>query len=182
MSITATKGAATAKAASGTSTGELNLGPYYIQHLSGNHYVLDVYGNNTAKGTQVIGYTINQPETGNQQWLFVPAGPLAPGWWYLQTQMGTEYVMTLQPHTTTGSGPVVMQPKAPGDADTQLWSLLSTEVPGYWYIQSKYGASNSQTPVVIELSSDASAANAVANPLSFTGFAAQAWGFKPVYW
>lgn len=181
MSITATKGAAP-KAASGTSTGELNLGPYYIQYLLGNHYVLDVNGNNTAKGTEVIGYTVNLPETGNQQWLFVPAGPQAPGWWYLQTLMGTEYVMTLQPHATTGAGPVVMQPKALGDLDTQLWSLLATEVPGYWYIQSKYGASNSQTPVVIGLTSDTSAASAVANPLSFTGFAAQAWGFKPVYW
>lgn len=181
MSITAMKGAA-ARAASGTSTGELNLGPYYIQYLPGNHYVLDVYQNSTAKGNQVIGYTVNQPETGNQQWLFVPAGPTAPGWWYLQTLMGTEYVMTLQPHASTGSGPVVMQPKALGDLDTQLWSLLATEVPGYWYIQSKYGASNEQTPVVIELTSDTSGASAVANPLSFTGFATQAWGFKPVYW
>ncbi|MGJ7536313.1 MULTISPECIES: hypothetical protein [Variovorax] len=179
MSTIATKGAAKAP---GTSTGELNLGPYYIQYLPGNHYVLDVYGNSAAKDTQVIGFTVNQPETVNQQWLFVPAGPLAPGWWYLQTLMGSEYVMTLQPHATTGSGPVVMQPKALGDSDTQLWSLLSTEVPGYWYIQSKFGASNAQAPVVIGLTSNTSGASAVANPISFTGFEAQAWGFKPVYW
>ena len=181
MSITATKGAA-AKAASGTSTGELNLGPYYIQYLLTGNYVLDVTGNSGAEGTQVIGYTVNLPETGNQQWQFVPAGSEAPGWWYLQTQMGSGFVMTLQPDSAVVPTPVVMLPKGLKDADRQLWSLLATEEPGYWYIQCKYGASNSSAPMVIALDGNSSKSPAVAAPISFTDYQVQAWGFKPVYW
>lgn len=177
MSITATKDA---KAASGTSTDELNLGPYYIQYLPGDHYVLDVNGNNKAEGTQVIGYTVNLPQTGNQQWQFVPAGPEEPGWWYLQTMMGSKLVMTLQPDTTLQPTPVVMLPIDAKYADRQLWSLLSTEEAGYWYIQCKFEASNSQSPMVIGLVEDSPRAQAVASPISFTGFRAQAWGFRPV--
>jgi hypothetical protein len=184
---TGKKGAAAAaatavpKAASGgSSASTLNLGPYVIQHMSGNQYVLDVDNGSTANGTPVIGFELKSSGTDNQQWRFVPAGPEAPGWWYLQTMMGTDYVMTLQPHTTSGSGPIVMQPISAADQDTQLWSLQPTETLGYWYIQSKYGASNKQAPAVIVLDGDASAAPALANSIRFTGFETQAWGFKPV--
>jgi len=176
MSITATGAAAPAPA---IPVENLNLGPYNIQYLPGDHYVLDVSGGNPAKGAGVIGYTLKLPQAGNQQWLFVPA-PQAPGWWYLQTKMGTGFVLTLQPDSPVVPTPVVMMPVGLSDADRQLWSLLSTEEPGYWYIQCKSGASNSNAPLVIGLADNKVEASAVAGPISFTGFRAQAWGFKPV--
>jgi len=166
-----------------TSTGELNLGPYYIQQLNAGHFVLDVDGNSPDAETPVIAYAVNLPETANQQWRFVPAGPEAPGWWYLETLMDTGFVMTVLPLGTAGEWPVVMQARQPViEADAQLWSLQPTEVLGYWYIQSKYGASNAQAPAVITLGDDASGARVWANPISFSGFQTQAWGFKPVNW
>ncbi|MGH8474537.1 MAG: RICIN domain-containing protein [Methylococcales bacterium] len=176
MLTTEKKGAA----APAASTGELNLGPYFIQHMIGSHYVLDVNGDgaSTSEGTQVIAYGLKPQGNSNQQWQFVPAGPETPGWWYLQTLMGTDYVMTLQPHTMIEPRPVVMLPKGLTDADSQLWSLQPTEKLGYWYIQSKYGASNAQAPLVIGLTGEQSA---VASPISFTEFEKQAWGFRPVY-
>lgn len=175
--------AAASPPSTGTSTGELNLGPYYIQQLNAEHFVLDVDGNDSSAGTPVIAYAPNLPETTNQQWRFVPAGPEAPGWWYLQTLMETGFVLTVQPLGTAGAWPVVVQPKKPViEADTQLWSLQPTEVLGYWYVQSKYGASNAQAPAVITLGDDASGARVWADPISFSDFKAQAWGFKPVYW
>lgn len=176
MSITATGAPASTPA---IPVGNLNLGPYNIQYLPGDHYVLDVNGNNPAKGTGVIGYTLKLPQASNQQWLFIPA-PDAPGWWYLQTQMGTGFVLTLQPGSTIVPTPVVMMPAGLADADRQLWSLLSTEEPGYWFIQCKLGANNSNAPLVIGLADNKVESGAVAGPISFTGFRAQAWGFKPV--
>ena len=177
---TTAKAEATAPSA-GTPMGELNLGPYYIQQFGAEPFVLDVDGNSSSADTPVIAYSVNQPRSANQQWRFVPAGPEAPGWWYLETLMDTRFVMTVQPLGTAGAWPVVMQPRrAAPEADTQLWSLQPTEVLGYWYIQSKYGASNAQAPAVIELVDDASGARVWANPISFPGFRTQAWGFGPV--
>ena len=180
MSITAQGAAAPAPASTPAIPIEkLDLGPYNIQYLPDGHYVLDVNGNSPVKGAGVIGYTLKLPQAGNQQWLFVPS-PDAPGWWYLQTQMGTGFVVTLKPDSTIVPTPLVMMPPGLADADRQLWSLLSTEEPGYWYIQCKSGASNSNAPLVIGLTDNKSEAGAVAGPISFSGFRAQAWGFRPV--
>jgi len=178
MSITS-KGAAAPASSPAIPIEKLDLGPYNIQYLPDGHYVLDVSGNNPAKGAGVIGYTLKVPQAGNQQWLFVPS-PDAPGWWYLQTLMDTRFVLTLQPGSTVVPTPVVMTSVDLANADRQLWSLLSTEEPGYWYIQSKFGANNSNAPLVIGLTDNKVEASAVAGPISFTGFRAQAWGFRPV--
>jgi len=160
-------------------TDELNLGPYFIQRLPGSHYVLDVDSGSTNAGTQVIAYPRKTSGTGNQLWQFVPAGPQNPGWWFLKSVMGTGYVMTLAPNMTIEPRPIVMLPKDPLEPDSQLWCLQSTETLGYWYIQSKYRASNSQSPMVIGMTGDQSAASAVAGAISFVEFEKQAWGFAP---
>ncbi|MDH6167672.1 hypothetical protein M2282_002822 [Variovorax boronicumulans] len=166
--------------------GPLDLGPYVIRRLAGSHLVLDVFQNNAASGTKIIGYPRNSPDTGNQQWTFVAAGAENPGWWYLQTKMSTGFVVTLEPYTPIEPNlpleprPLFMMPKDPLQPDFQLWCLQSTEKLGYWYIQSKSHSSNSQTPMVIQLSSDQSAAPAMAGPISFIEFEKQAWGFVPL--
>ncbi|MBJ2156802.1 RICIN domain-containing protein [Variovorax sp. IB41] len=173
MSTTEKAGAA----ASGPITGELNLGPYFIQHMLGGHKVLDVREGSPADQTRVIAYELNQQA--NQQWTFVPAGPETPGWWYLQSKMDTGFVMTLKPGSTTVPVPVVMMKKQLVNADNQLWSLVPTEKLGYWYIQSKTIVSNSQTPYVIGLVDNGDASAVM---LSFVEYEKQAWGFRPVYW
>ncbi|MGF6351229.1 RICIN domain-containing protein [Variovorax sp. W2I14] len=160
--------------------GPLDLGPYVIRRLAGSHNVLDVFQNNAASGTQVIAYSRNSPNSNNQQWKFVAAGRDNPGWWYLQTQMSTNFVITLEPNMTIEPRPLVMMPKDPLQTDHQLWCLQSTEKLGYWYIQSKYRASNSQSPMVIGLTGGESGASAVAGAISFIEFEKQAWGFVPM--
>jgi hypothetical protein len=160
-------------------TDELNLGPYFIQRMLGSHYVLDVDSGSTASGTQVIAYPRKTSGTGNQLWQFVPAGPLNPGWWFLKSMMGTGYVMTLRPYAQDEPTRVVMMAKDLAEPPEQLWCLQSTEKLGYWYIQSKFGASNSQAPRVIGVAGGESAAPAVASAISFSEFEQQAWGFAP---
>ena len=167
----------------GASTGALNLGPYFIQHKIGSHDVLDVRGAATDKNTKVISFGLKTSDNLNQQWQFVPAGPETPGWWYLQSLMKSgddNFVMSLEPNTTVEPKPIVMLPKGATKADHQLWSLQSTEELGYWYIQSKYSAANSVTPLVIGLTGIEAKSQAVAGALSFTEFEKQAWGFRPV--
>ncbi len=181
MSITEKKGAA---AVSGASTGELNLGPYFIQHKIGSHDVLDVRGAVPDKNTKVISFGLKTTDNLNQQWQFVPAGPETPGWWYLQSLMKSgddHYVMTLEPNVTVEPKPIVMLPKGATKADNQLWSLQSTEELGYWYIQSKCAVANSVTPLVIGLTGTKADSQAVAGALSFIEYEKQAWGFRPVY-
>jgi hypothetical protein len=160
-------------------TDELDLGPYFIQHMLASHLVLDVDSGSTASGTQVIAYPRKTSGTGNQLWQFVPAGPLNPGWWFLKSMMGTGFVMTLQPYAQGESTPVVMMPRNAAEPPEQLWCLQSTEKLGYWYIQSKFSASNSQPPLVIGVAGEQSAAAAVVSAISFAGFEKQAWGFAP---
>jgi len=169
----------TQQAVSPPPTDELDLGPYFIQRLIGGNYVLDVDSGSSNAGTPVIAYPRKSSGTGNQLWQFVPAGSRNPGWWFLKSMMGTGYVMTLAPNMTIEPRPLVMLPKDPLEPDGQLWCLQSTEKLGYWYIQSKYRASNSQSPMVIGVTGDQSAASAVAGAISFVEFEKQAWGFAP---
>jgi hypothetical protein len=165
-------GAATARTAVGPGNGQF----FFIQRLMPGALVLDVKSINPAEGTSVIAWLRNQGQ--NQQWQFVPSKEYV-GWWYLQTQMTTEYVMTLN-DTEVEPPPIVMQPKGVGDADRQLWCLVPTEKLGYWFIQSKLVVSNSQNAVVIGVAGDGEGALAVGVELNFEEYEAQAWGFSPV--
>jgi len=171
MTTTVT-GAATARAAVGPGNGQF----FFIQRLMPGAHVLDVNGVSPAKGTSVISYARNQGQ--NQQWQFVPSKEFV-GWWYLQTQMTTGYVMTLEDSDTVEPPQIVMQPKGVADVDRQLWCLVPTEKLGYWFIQSKRGVSNSQNPVVIGVAGNGNGAQAVGVTLNFEQFEAQAWGFSP---
>lgn len=170
-----------ASAASGSSTGELNLGPYFIQRMTGSHDVLDVRDASVAPQTRVIAFRLKGQA--NQQWTFVPAGPEAPGWWYLQSKLVTSFVMTLQPTSILPPSlppppvPIVVMPVQVSNADNQLWSLVPTETLGYWYIQSKIAVRNDQTPYVIGVADNGDAAAVL---LSFVDYEKQAWGFRPV--
>lgn len=165
-------GAATARTAVGPGNGQF----FFIQRLMPGALVLDVKSISHAEGTSVITFLRNQQQ--NQQWQFVPSKEYV-GWWYLQTQMTTEYVMTLN-DTEVEPPPIVMQPKGVGDADRQLWCLVPTEKLGYWFIQSKLVVSNSQNAVVIGVDGDGEEALAVGVELNFEEYEAQAWGFSPV--
>ncbi|SEF20238.1 RICIN domain-containing protein [Variovorax sp. NFACC27] len=161
-----------------------DLGPHVIQQLLPTRYVLDVDGGSTKEGTAVISWTRKSDKgSTNQQWMFVPAGGNNPGWWYLQTNMGTGLVMTVVPKGIVPVPPptpiVMMKRGAVADSSLQLWCLLPTEKLGYWYIQNKSGASNSATPMILTLDGDKTAARAVLGAISFTGFETQAWGFAP---
>lgn len=165
--------AATAKAAVEPGNGQF----FFIQRLMPGAQVLDVNAIDPAKGTSVIAYARNQGQ--NQKWQFVPSKEYV-GWWYLQTQMTTEYVMTLEKSDTVEPPQIVMQPKGVVDVDRQLWCLVPTEKLGYWFIQSKAVVSNSQNAVVIGVAGNGEGAPAVGVTLDFEKFEAQVWAFSPV--
>lgn len=81
----------------------------------------------------------------NQLWEFVPSVE-APGWWYLKTAMGTNFVMTLAGDDTGAASRVTVQARQDDIRDRQLWNLVSTEELGYFFIQNKYQASD--VPIV----------------------------------
>jgi hypothetical protein len=172
MTTTVT-GAATARTAVGPGNGQF----FFIQRLMPGAHVLDAAASDPAKGTSVITFSRNQGQP--QQWQFVPSKEYV-GWWYLQTQTQTEYVMTLEVRDTVEPPQIVVQPKGVGDADRQLWCLVPTEKLGYWFIQSKLVVSNSQNAVVIGVAGNGEGAPAVGVTLNFEEFEAQAWGFSPV--
>lgn len=157
---------------------------FFIQHKASKK-VLDVYGELPAPGTQVILYDkkTDPGDQANQQWEFVPAVD-APGWWYLQTAMPSGLVLTLG-NTTGIKPPITMEKKNPEIRDRQLWSLVSTEELGWWFVQCKaqaekivYTNPDSFIPTVIG-AGDNGGANpiAVGTPLDYFDDDPMAWGF-----
>lgn len=143
--------------------------------------VLDVYGESGSPGTKVIAYP--RKLTGlNQQWKFVP-DPKNMGWFYLQTAMRSGMVLTLQ-QSELAHPQIVMQPQDPANAARQLWSLVSTEALGWWFIQSMSQSipvdtvnPNGYNPTVIGVASEGKEPGAVGTTLDYLAFEPQAWGF-----
>lgn len=152
---------------------------FYIQRMGPEAHVLDVSGNNPARGTNVIAYPRGNGKA-NQQWEFVPARQ--SGWWYLRTRMASELVMTLDAEGTPQPPRIVMQPKLDDDV-RQLWCLVSTEKPGYWFVQSRLVVSNAADPVVIGTIGGGAGdpPNAVSVQLDYLGFETQCWAFSLVH-
>jgi len=162
---------------------------FFIQHKESKK-VLDVASESPANGTQVILWDkkIDPHDQANQQWQFVPAVD-APGWWYLQTAMSTEMVLTLG-NTTGITPPITVQEKSDALRSRQLWNLVSTEELGWWFIQCKaqaqkisYTNPNSFVPTVIGVGIDTGGATypvAVGASLDYFADGPMAWGFLEV--
>ncbi|KAF1060949.1 hypothetical protein [Variovorax sp.] len=103
-----------------------------------------------------------------------------PGWWYIKTQMSTGFVMTVQQKDGLANPPIVVAPKLASGFDSQLWSLVPSEKPGYWYIQSRLQANHALNPRVIQFQGTTAAAPATLTELSFDVYTAQVWSFAPV--
>ena len=128
--------AATANAAPGATPGHGEF--FFIQHKESG-LVLDVYKEATAPGTPVIFYEKHKAphSLANQLWQFVPSEE-NPGWWYLQAQLSSDIVLTLADAPVPTPAPVItMEKKDPAGKPSQLWSLISTEELGWWFIQCK---------------------------------------------
>ncbi|MGJ7614021.1 patatin-like phospholipase family protein [Variovorax sp. GB4R4] len=125
---------------------------FFIQHKGGDNQVLDVDAASSKPGADVILYAkkgLGDPGVHNQLWEFIPSLEDS-GWWYLQTTMGSGLVMTIQASDALASDAlaepkITMESAAEAIKDRQLWNLVSTEELGYFFIQSKYFASN--TPI-----------------------------------
>jgi patatin-like phospholipase/acyl hydrolase len=121
---------------------------FFIRHKGSIVRVLDVKDASYQAGAQVIAYSkksMADPDVKNQLWEFVPSVE-APGWWYLKTAMGTNFVMTLAGDDTGAASKVTVQARQDDIRDRQLWNLVSTEELGYFFIQNKYQASD--VPIV----------------------------------
>lgn len=156
-------------------------GEFFYIERHGSYDVLDVSGGADVPGTKVIVYP--RRATGlNQQWQFVPAED-EPGWWYLQTAMASGMVLTLQ-DSTLSNPQIVIEKMDPNLEQRQLWSLVSTQELGWWFIQNKsqcvqVGVTNpnSITPTVIGTAEDGSTTDAVGVALDYQAFEPMAWGF-----
>lgn len=181
-------GEAVASSTSATAAVEGVVGPgtgqfYVIQNLlpgelGGQDWVLDVYGDFPEPGNKLITWPRGDSAI-NRQWQFIPA---EPGWWYLQTRMDTNYVVTIDGDVPSSEAPIVMLPKDAVDHQRQLWSLVPSEQLGYWYIKSRTVVANDLDAVVIGVSGDdpGPATDVVTNSLRYVGFESQAWGFSPI--
>ncbi len=126
--------------------------------------VMDVQGGSSAENTPVIAYARKDVGVENQLWRFTLA---KPGAWMICTDMDTGFVLT-----ATGLEPgLVVAP--PGETlEGQLWSLVSTDERGYWYVQSS-------NPTMV-IASDGQQGGTLTTPeRSYTEFSSQAWGFAP---
>lgn len=136
---------------------------FFIRHKGSIVRVLDVSEGSPQSGTPVIAYSkkpVTDPGVKNQLWKFEPAVD-APGWWYLKTAMDTGFVMTLASGDVGTATKVTVQARDDAIRDHQLWHLVSTEELGYFFIQSRYQASevpivnpNSDVPTVLGVEID----------------------------
>jgi len=152
---------------------------FYIQHKLSND-VLDVWG--TQPNSQVVAYP-RQANALSQHWQFIPSEE-NPGWYFLQTAMNPDLVMTFQnsqmPHPS-----IVADLRQPALLSRQLWSLVSTAEIGWWFIQSKSQTAeintvnpNSYVPTVIGVMDEGGDTTvAVGTALDYLAFEPQAWGF-----
>lgn len=152
---------------------------FYIQHKLSND-VLDVWG--TQPNSQVVAYP-RQANALSQHWQFIPSEE-NPGWYFLQTAMNPDLVMTFQnsqmPHPS-----IVADLRQPALLSRQLWSLVSTAEIGWWFIQSKSQTAeintvnpNSYVPTVIGVMDEGGDITiAVGTALDYLAFEPQAWGF-----
>jgi patatin-like phospholipase/acyl hydrolase len=153
---------------------------FYIQRKLSPNDVLDVWG--TTPNSQVVARA-KQAGAPSQQWQFIPSVE-NPGWYFLQTAMNPERVMTLQdselPHPS-----IVADVKQPALLSRQLWCLISTAEIGWWFIQSKSQALevvdspnlNAYVPTVIGAADEGGDTIAVGTALDYLAFEPQAWGF-----
>lgn len=158
---------------------------FYIQHKE-TRKVLDIRGQSAAPGTPVILWDkkpVDDKTRANQQWEFVPAAG-EPGWWYLQTAMPSDMVLTLG--DSVGAAPQLdMQAKSEASRARQLWSLISTEDIGWWFIQckaqvvlSEYSNPDSVVPAVIAAADEGQPYKvAVGLPLDYAKDGPMSWGF-----
>ncbi|MGJ7608567.1 patatin-like phospholipase family protein [Variovorax sp. LT1R20] len=158
---------------------------FFIQHKESKK-VLDIANASPSAGAQVIlyGKKPNPGDQANQKWQFVPAVD-APGWWYLQTAMSTEMVLTLGVGLANANPPITVQKKTDELRSRQLWNLVSTEDLGWWFIQCKaqteevkYTNPNSFVPCVIGVGSNGGADPiAVSTSLDYFADGPMSWGF-----
>ena len=158
---------------------------FYIQHKE-TRKVLDIRGQSAAPGTPVILWDrkpVDDMTRANQQWEFAPAAG-EPGWWYLQTAMQSELVLTLG--YSVGAAPQLnMQAKSEAAKARQLWSLISTEDIGWWFIQckaqltlSEYSNPDSVVPAVIGAADEGQPYKvAVGLSLDYAKDGPMSWGF-----
>jgi hypothetical protein len=162
-----TSSAASAGAASGSATD----GVYVIRSLF-DGCVMAVRGGSVEPGTPVVTADAAVPPDAGQTWRFVA---VEPGWWFIRSELDAGLVMSFDPDLPANP-PVVMDEPRIDERDSQLWSLVPTATLGYWYIQSKLGAT------VMDI--DAFAPGPDVQIIGFTrkygGYENQAWGFAPV--
>lgn len=116
---------------------------FFIRHKGNIVRVLDIKDASSASGAQVIAYSrkpMTDPSVKNQLWKFVPS--TEKDWWYLETAMGTGFVMTLSGGDTGVTPKLIVQARQDAARDRQLWSLVSTEELGYFFIQNKAAPAN----------------------------------------
>ena len=158
---------------------------FYIQHKDTGK-VLDIRGQSAVPGTPVILWDkkpVDDKTRANQQWEFVPAAG-EPGWWYLQTAMPSDMVLTLG-DSVGAALQLNMQAKSEASRARQLWSLISTEDIGWWFIQckaqvvlSEYSNPDSVVPTVIAAADEGQPYEvAVGLPLDYAKDGPMSWGF-----
>jgi patatin-like phospholipase/acyl hydrolase len=152
---------------------------FYIKQKLSDGSVLDVWG--TTPNSQVMARA-RQANALNQQWQFIPSLE-NPGWYFLESAMNPDLVMTFQnsqmPHPS-----IVVDVRQPALLSRQLWSLVSTEELGWWFIQSKSQTAeiitvnpSSYVPTVIGVMDEGGDTIAVGFGLDYLAYEPQAWGF-----
>jgi patatin-like phospholipase/acyl hydrolase len=111
---------------------------FFIRQNSPKPQVLDIMGASHKAGARVILWeqkTKTSPDVGNQLWKFEKSGEA--GWWLLKSQIGADLYLTLTGNTTGADPQITIQPLRADLRDRQLWNLVPTKEPGYYYIQNK---------------------------------------------
>ncbi|MGI9276261.1 MAG: RICIN domain-containing protein [Endozoicomonas sp.] len=111
---------------------------YIVSKLNGN--VLDVAGNNSGAGTQIISYPINSPASGNQMWERVPTGPKGPaggqGEYYITSKLNG-YVLDVRGNNDGAATPIINYPTNEPASSNQIWTIVESDQEGWFYIISQ---------------------------------------------